>query len=755
MASSKSSKASKTTTLFRETLAFPACNQVACLSADVDHPEFNHVSLFHQKTPLQHAFTASTKMSKMLLSSFWLTCKYDSETHQVSASVLSSEEHPDLSFGVEDVRSILRIPEFDVYAPFPTGREHEEVVTTLNYVHEGKTKGSDTLLRKNMGVVWNYFFYHIIYCISHKTSGWDQSPAAISRLAHALIFMRRIDFAQVIFDSLVTAITPPRTHNVPLPRFISLIINEKLSAQLRADVGMISFFTFPNPIWGTLLESGTERLPLSQSAPQSVVPSIPKSTRAKSVAIKKKKAAGNDALASMTMPLKQPSVAAPVISSTSSKQRGSKSLPWSRSKRLRKPMAEPHSPSTDSQKSEEVEISPFGPRGSAKTHPTSSKSSPQGLVVQMETLVIPSPQFKLRDEDELASSPDQRPSSPQHNLSPGVTPEDIAHIDCPPKRQSPSKDHTLPHDPPTPTADRAGPSASSSSAPQVPISIPVDFIAEIFDTNRQVRMLGTQYELIRKSLREPELLNSMDINNTSLAELLQLVKEQNSECIDLNRDIFRCLDVRHHEIDGLRTPLSDALDAFLKEVIKLIDNNNSLTLSMAALKAASDARDQDLIRLWQQASDQTSVNSHILSALQGINQLLDSMPATVAQYCARSLDIDIMESAFTADDRTTLDRIDRCLGRVSAKVGLSSPARTEGEKQVEGEYITPQIIITSTSQREHSTAAAPTETETAKVLASAEEEGTDHPKVFEESEGDPLPKKDKGKKKLTPDEVVA
>ncbi|KAI3718586.1 hypothetical protein L6452_19463 [Arctium lappa] len=131
MASSKSTKASKVTPLTRESLTFPACNQVARLSADADHPEFNQVSIFLQRSPICHALTSSTKMSKMLLGNFWLTCKYDSTTHQVSASVLSSEEHPDLSFGVDDIRSVLQIPEFNVYAPFPTHQEHDEVVAAL------------------------------------------------------------------------------------------------------------------------------------------------------------------------------------------------------------------------------------------------------------------------------------------------------------------------------------------------------------------------------------------------------------------------------------------------------------------------------------------------------------------------------------------------------------------------------------------------------------------------------------------------
>ncbi|KAI3696587.1 hypothetical protein L6452_28977 [Arctium lappa] len=238
-----------------------------------------------------------------------------------------------------------------------------------------------------------------------------------------------------------------------------------------------------------------------------------------------------------------------------------------------------------------------------------------------------------------------------------------------------------------------------------------------------------------------------------LGDVVRLIKEHNNECLDLNKDIFRCLDVMHSQIDNLRAPISDSLDAVLKEVIRLNDNNTSLTMSIAALKATSDARDQDLINLRHQASAHEAINSQVLSALQSINRRLDSLPAAVAQYYVGSLDIDITEFAFTPDDRTTLDRIDKRLGRVSAKAGMSSPTRTEGEKAVEGEQITPHSIISSTSQGEPSSA-APTDTEHAET-ATAEEKGTDHPKVVEESEGEKMPKKDKGKTKLTPDEVAA
>ncbi|KAI3678625.1 hypothetical protein L6452_37924 [Arctium lappa] len=753
MASSKSSNTSKNTPLTQETLAFPACNQLARLSVDV------------------------------------------------SASILTIVEHPDLTFGVEDVRKVLKLPIYQPYTPFPTGREHEEVITAMHYSHDGKGKGSGTLLRKNMGVIWNFFFSHLIYCISHKTYGWDQCPAFITRLAHALIFMRRVDFAQVIFDSIVPAISPPRTHNVALPRFLSLIINEKLAGPLRADadlleptvvfdlpytqiskqtlhkplkatdtplpVGMISLITSPNLIWGSPLETGTERSPLSQGPSQSVAPFPPKSSRAKTVATKKKtKKATAAALASMTLTPKKPSESTPVIAPSPQKREGSKSPPKSRSKRLRKSFStEPHTPSTDSPRSTEVEIPPLGPRGSVKPQITSSTPSQKGQCF----------------------------SSSHHSLTPGVTPDDSAQLHeeliflgFPPKRQPLPPLCILPHDPPSPITERAGslaPPPFMSNSQQSHFSLPSDVLADIIDTNRQQRLLGSQFETLRKSIRDPELLDSLDINNNSLVELLRLIKKQNTELLRVNSDFYRCMDDMEQDIQGLRNPLSDALDAILKKVIKLIDNNTSLTLFMVALKAASDTCDQEVAQLQQRATDQGHINSQLLDAISTFNAKLATLSNDVAQCCVDSLDIDITDSAFTPNDHRTLHRLDLRIGRVSAKAGLSSPARPEGEKPSEGEHITPQINLSGARREGTSKDSASKGEETdveMKVSASAknvekekgsvasdkekgtddtlviEGEETDHSvKVIEESKGEIEPRKDKGKKKLTPEEAAA
>ncbi|KAI3736026.1 hypothetical protein L6452_15557 [Arctium lappa] len=133
-------------------LIFNPCNHVARLESDPKHSEFDPIASFLMKSPLHYALTYNPpKISKLLIGNFWLTCIYDATSEKVSASILSDPASPDLSFGVEDVRSALHLPTYSPYEKFPLGNEHEEVVAALNYIRGEHDRSPGTLLRKNMG----------------------------------------------------------------------------------------------------------------------------------------------------------------------------------------------------------------------------------------------------------------------------------------------------------------------------------------------------------------------------------------------------------------------------------------------------------------------------------------------------------------------------------------------------------------------------------------------------------------------------
>ncbi|KAJ9538562.1 hypothetical protein OSB04_031295 [Centaurea solstitialis] len=255
---------------------FSPCNYVAYLDHNHKYPDFFIIADFLRKSPLYKALTYRPKMSKHLLANFWTTCEYDETTKEVRASVLSTN---DVSFTVDDLRRVLDLPTFSPYEKLPSNQDLQMVATTIGYVPAPEVKDHIVIYRKYMGGVWNFFFLHLINCLSSKTGSTDQVHTSIKQLAYVLIFQKKIDFAAYFFRGLVTKMDFPKHQNVPFVRFISMLIADKLGSKMPADVddyydlrvsqmgfqslkkeslptdrplplSMVSFATSPKPVWG-------------------------------------------------------------------------------------------------------------------------------------------------------------------------------------------------------------------------------------------------------------------------------------------------------------------------------------------------------------------------------------------------------------------------------------------------------------------------------------------------------------------------
>ncbi|KAI3692941.1 hypothetical protein L6452_32766 [Arctium lappa] len=687
-------------------LVFNPCNHVARLECDPKYKEFNPISSFLQKSPLRFALTKNPpKMSKMLIGNFWLTCVYDATTNKVSASILSEPTSPDITFGVEDVRRALALPSYDCYDAFPLGTEHDEVVAALNYIHGENDRGRRTLLRRHMGGIWNFFFSHITFCLSKKTGGHDQCPSYLTQLAHAIMFQRKIDYAQYFFHELISVITPPKRPHVAYPRFIWPIINNLLADAIETDhrvvydyhsplvtrpllkrgplatdnpllPGMVSFINSPDLQWGDAKDTPVSKGPSSVVDPSSLSLVTPASTHSS-------QATGTAALAQMTIPPKGPSVVTQVNLHTS-KRRNSTSSPPSSPKRKRKvSRANPHTPPTDSSKSAGVEIVPSGPGESATPTTTSSVSSPKDACETFGDPHLPSSPSSFGDEDDLVFSPDQgsdfslhglspdhfmvdtcaRPSetlvlpkasiegisrylaylqqgqgqdkvttqagpstsayrspphSPESSSSPMATSADSSSSDdfsSSPRSpatddllqsnayyEEPSRTLPLPHHPPTPSRCQAS-AAAARDTPPVPV-IPPEILADIQEANKQHRLIGAQ-------LRE---------HQNVLGSLVKVTCE------------------------------------------KLL----SLETSVAALQAASDARDAQVRRLQAASQAHSAISTQILQSLLSLHQRLDSflvVPPTTAE-----------------GEKQLVVQVSSDSGRQGPTPVVSTDAPTEGER---------------------------------------------------------------------------
>ncbi|KAJ9538558.1 hypothetical protein OSB04_031291 [Centaurea solstitialis] len=286
---SKVKKVKQSTCFTVDQVTFSPCNYIACLDHNDNFPGSYIIAEFLRKCPLYKALTYSPKMSRHLLSNFWATCQYDAATKEVCASVLSTSTY-DVSFTVDDLRRVLDLPTFDPYEKLPSNQDLKMVATTIGYVQGPNVKDRNTLYRKYMGGVWNFFFLHLLQCLSRKTGSVDQAHISTKQLAYVLIFQKKIDFAAYFFQELVKMMGSSKKCNVPFVRFISMLIADKLGSKMPADVdnyfdlkvcqirlkgrlkkeslptdrplplSMVSFATCPNPVWGDYFSNTNRKL---------------------------------------------------------------------------------------------------------------------------------------------------------------------------------------------------------------------------------------------------------------------------------------------------------------------------------------------------------------------------------------------------------------------------------------------------------------------------------------------------------------
>lgn len=140
-------------------------------------------------------------MTSFMLWNFWMTCSYDEDDEEIHVSVLS-DTPSDFSFGSDDIRRVLQLLQRGPLVEYIPDNAHNAMVEILNYQQDPQTKSASTLLRKQIGGVWNFFFCHIIYCLSRKMGGHDQSPKYITDLAYAIIAQLNIDFADYFFKEI-------------------------------------------------------------------------------------------------------------------------------------------------------------------------------------------------------------------------------------------------------------------------------------------------------------------------------------------------------------------------------------------------------------------------------------------------------------------------------------------------------------------------------------------------------------------------
>ena len=210
-------------------------NFVANFSIPSNVNGFTDIVKFLSKHPISSALTRSTAMYPTHLLEFWYTCDHyitATSKESIAGTVLGGDLK--ISITLRKLRNALSLTFNEHYEePVSANQAKEDILPFIGYNFQQAgavdvpLKG--TVVRSKMGKVWNYFFAHIIHCLSGKSGSFDQATTTDLQIAHALIFGHHIDFAKLIFSNMVVKVKKPnRDPIIPYTRFFSLLLEDML-----------------------------------------------------------------------------------------------------------------------------------------------------------------------------------------------------------------------------------------------------------------------------------------------------------------------------------------------------------------------------------------------------------------------------------------------------------------------------------------------------------------------------------------------
>ncbi|GKE06436.1 hypothetical protein Tco_1398454 [Tanacetum coccineum] len=187
-------------------------NMVAFLKKPNESLGFTKIVDFLKGTSLRYALTYNPTIYDSLVKQFWQTATIRTLANGTS-ELVASIDNKEYTITKAFVRSKLQLadaaPDAEIY----------DGLATLGYVSDGKL----TFWKKNFTPQWKFLIHTILYCLSPKSSRWDQFGSPIATALICLSSNKVYNFSKLIFDGIVHN-KESNTKFLMYPRFLQMIL---------------------------------------------------------------------------------------------------------------------------------------------------------------------------------------------------------------------------------------------------------------------------------------------------------------------------------------------------------------------------------------------------------------------------------------------------------------------------------------------------------------------------------------------------
>ncbi|GKD82600.1 hypothetical protein Tco_1349439 [Tanacetum coccineum] len=197
-------------------------NMVACLEKTGGNSEFHEIVDFLTSSLIHHALTVSPTIYISYIEQFWNTAS--SQTVNDEKQIHATVDSKAVVVTEASIRSSLLLNDADGTACLT----NEAIFQNLALMgYEGELNKL-TFQKALFSPQWKYLIHTILYCLSSKSTSWNEFSTNIASAVICLATNQKFNFSKLIFDGMLRNLDNPKKKFLMYPRFLMVFLNNQI-----------------------------------------------------------------------------------------------------------------------------------------------------------------------------------------------------------------------------------------------------------------------------------------------------------------------------------------------------------------------------------------------------------------------------------------------------------------------------------------------------------------------------------------------
>ncbi|GJW89712.1 hypothetical protein Tco_0167265 [Tanacetum coccineum] len=198
---------------------------VACLEKSEGNADFHEIVDFLTASTVHYALTVSPTIYASYIEQFWNTAH--SQTVNDVKQIHATVDGKTVVISESSVRSDLHFNDEDGL----TCLTNDAIFENLALMGYESNSNKLTFQKALFSPQWKYLIHTILYCLSSKSTSWNEFSTNIASAVICLANGQMFNFSKLIFDGMLRNLDTNTKKFLIYPRFLQLFLNNQISLE--------------------------------------------------------------------------------------------------------------------------------------------------------------------------------------------------------------------------------------------------------------------------------------------------------------------------------------------------------------------------------------------------------------------------------------------------------------------------------------------------------------------------------------------